>query len=352
MTRERVHFRVGEVRGSGRLGRWLHHLGHQGNEQIVHRYPGGSWSAGVTVALPPGVRPPELEAGRLVDAYVGPCRIWRGFMDEPDWESGRFTMSGLCRQAESVAALDFAGVATSSPADAVGAAALYRGAVNWGTLVDFATGRKALPAATSVDSLSRLLDAWCELNGVRWSVDSDGQLFVVSDETVPSLFISPGVGMLGVTTEQTASRIVCGYYTLAMGYATVSAGGGSGPTVERLVSLTSRGPMSAADAQAAADAIYAQAGYETPQFTGSITVRAGQVTNRGATPVALASIVAGPMCRILGMRDPRTGALSTDVVMEESVWDAPAGTVNLTPLNAVKGDIASIVESQQGSVEF
>ena len=350
-----LSIRVGIDPGVPGSGRWLHHIGYHGDVKKVDRYPFGNWS--LTWSMDLGrARPKELTWGTWVEGWVGACRIWRGWLDEPNWADGEFSASGSCRQAEGIQALGFDGKATSDPGAAIGAAALWRGTLRWGSLTDFtAAGLKPLPAATSTQRLDAVLNSWCELNGHRWSVDADGLFWLGLDPTAPSRFISASAGQLGVTTEVQATHLYGGYYSAALDYpppvqVTGAFGGGFGAfAVEELVDLTPRGPMTMTDALATTEAIYAQAGGGLPQFTGSLTVRAGQVTNRGGVPIDPVAMGAGQMYRIQGMPDARTGALSTDVIMGEAAYDETAGTATLTPLNAVRQDIASITEQIVGA---
>lgn len=342
----RITIRVGEQPGNPAVApAWLHTIGDYGGVKVAKRHPYGDWALSWSMDLYGGVQPAALAQGRIVEGWLGGTRIFGGRMAEPDWRAGTFSANGLNRGAETAYATDFAAQQTSSPGDAIYFAAA-RGIWPIGTLESFAG--TALPPASEVNYLGALLDQWCALNGKNWLVDSHRQLRLVDNPTTPTLFVASGED-LGVTTEVQATDILVGYQNLLTKYVSQWV---SVPNVqyrvEKIVDLVHLGLISDAQATAYANDILAQAGGQAA-FSGSITVSAGQVTNGGGVPVHPALIVAGHMYRLQGVRDPRSTALATDVVMGESVWDEDAGTVQLTPLGADRKDFQAVLESITGS---
>lgn len=348
----RIAIRVGESPGWSGISKpeWLHHIADFGNVIITNRYPYGCWELSFRMNLKPGTRTSVLSSGRVVEAWLGGVRIWGGLMAQADWDEGVFVAQGYNRQSESAPAVNATWQATSDLDDAIYQAALSA-TVHWMGYAKTAPYAQQLPAPTQVNHLGASLDQWANLNNVRWGVDADRLFKIYTDPTTPSHFIDSSVADLGVSSESQATDVVVEYYSAQSGDVKRyrASGRTTGARSVRLVNLMELDYINDSVAQTHANNLLKLAGTETA-FTGSITVTRGQVTNEGGTAVGPALILPGRMYRHQGMRDPRNGALSTDFIAGETVWDEDAGTVDITPLGAEKNDLSEAIEKIGGEL--
>lgn len=319
--------------------------------EVDMRWPLGGYQLDFNILLGTRQRPAIIAKGARCDLVFSGLTIFPGRISEVDWAEGKVTVTGLCRDAETTAALTAAGVTTSTPDIAIDAA-IARGA--WA--VTRPASLSSTPVAASdetaeVNYAAALLDLWAGDNGKRWYVDRDGAVRSGVDPTTPELYILPGAGELSWASDQQASRLIGRWQDAAGVLHTAFAGSGSN---EKLIDLTSRGALTSTQAASILTKILAQS--TSGGWAGGITVAAQQVTTLGGRTPTLSRVTAqagrGLMVRLLGHRDPRPGrfALTTDVVIGQAVWNVDDGTIALTPMGTVARDLASIVESFGGSV--
>ena len=328
-------------------GEWVHTHAHYGDLEVTDRADGGVWSLSWSMNLPAGEHMPWLAPNSRVELYAGSLR-WSGTLTDPDWDSGRFTADGWCRQAENAAALN-----NTSPTNDLGWALFWasgsfgRGAINFSSLETFTP----LPdSAREVNSLAALLDQWSLENGRRWAVNERRGLYTSTDPTTPTLWVLPGVVDLSASTALQATHVIAEYLTTSLTRLHVEAGSGA-RVRERLVSLEDLGPISAGRAQTIASEIYRRSGGGKPVFTTGFEVAPGQVVDAFG-PVDLSLIRPMSMIRIHGCDDPRTGAPYTDLVIGETVWRPQEGRVQVNPVDLDAADFEAIVEELGGSVIF
>ena len=330
---------------------WVHWIADHSNLVRTMRWPYGDWSLEFDADFYASVAPEALQQGSTVEAYLCGTLVFGGVMDEPGFSGGRFAVAGHNRASETAYAVNgswqaVADLDTAMAAQRSAGFTRFPAAGSDSTV----TGLTQLPAPTEVNILGGALDQWALLNGRSWWVDSYGVFRHGAAPEVPALVVdSSALEGIDVATDLQATDIIVGYYkTPGLTYATARAEtAGAVHRRARLVDLTGIGPITTGAAQTYADNLRAAATGK-PRFTGSITVAAGQVANLFGVAVHPAQMLPGRMYRLSGMRDPRTGALSTDVVMGEAVWDEDAGTVQLTPLDADRDDFQASIEQIGG----
>lgn len=288
---------------------------------------------------------PSCLVGRGIPVQVndGPLGVWAGGLASPDWDTGTFSAIGLARQAESAACLTSAGTITSVPNTAINAA-IARGVVSWIRAADFGSAPIAGAAgdASTSDpdpgSLSNLLDLWAQENSKQWRVSDDGRLFQALDtEATPTWLVLPGAAELGVADDDLVDRVVLRYVDAATNLYRTAFWPSSTPVggVERRASVVQRGPMDSGRAINIAKGIYNAAQAGRTQWTNSLDLVADQIITLGGQRPRLSAIRPGHTITLLGLPDPRTGAPSTSVVLDEVTWRPAEARVQLKPVGKV-----------------
>lgn len=327
-------------------GRWLSSLVTWGDLTITHRWPYGCWEATWQIAVKEYQRVAPIIADAPVQIRLGSGSIFTGNLAEPNWATGEMVAVGAAREGETALCLTAAGDTTSTPDLAIDQA-VGRGALSW--IRRSSLSGAALAAGDTTARLSyvtALLDAWALTVKQRWAVGPDRVVYSAADPTVPSIYVRPGAGVLGVTEATQAARVFGRYIGANNAYATVNVGAGS-PEIG--VDLTSYGPTNATAATQTITAIRDQLQARTG-WTNGLTVTADQVTNPGGVPISLDQIVAGKMMRILGLRDDRGASASTDVVIGETIWNVSAGTVQVNPVGLDGQSLAEVIEAAGGEL--
>lgn len=342
-----------QVRVGGVGGVWLSTIAPVGGIEADVRWPLGAYQLNFNLLLGSRQRPTVVAQGALCDLLVGGLPVFPGRISEVDWSTGGVTVSGICRDAETTAALTAGGL-TSTTIDAAIDAAISRGAWNVTRPASISSTAMAVSdETTDLNFLAALLDLWANDNNQRWYVDPFNAVRVGTDPTVPELYLLPGSGELPWATSQQATRIIGRWADANSGSKLTNTAVGSG-SVERLVDLTSRGPIDSTTASDILNQILAQS--TSGGWRGDITVSIDQIITPGGltpTPSRVASMAGrGVMVRLLGHRDPRPGQFSmvTDVVLEKVIWNNDNQTIALSPQGTVERDFSTIVESFGGTV--
>lgn len=340
-----------QVRLGGPGGVWLSTLVPVGGVEVDARWPLGGYQLDFDVLLGSRQRPSVVAEGADCQLFFGGVPQFLGQVSEVDWDQGKVTATGRCRDAETAVALTSGNVPTTTLDVAIDAA-IARGA--WQVTRPASLSGSPVAATDASDNanyIAALADLWAGDNGKRWYVDPFGAARSGVDPTTPELYILPGAGELSWTTSEQASRII-GNWIDPFGVPRVSWVG-SGST-ERIIDLSNRGVLTSAQVLSILNAILAQS--TSGGWAGGITVASQQIVTPGGLHPSLASVSRmvgrGLMIRLLGHRDPRPGrfALTTDVVTGQGVWNVDDGTVALTPLGSVARDFSAIVESFGGTV--
>lgn len=326
-------------------GRWLSSLGYWGDLKITHRWPYGCWEATWRMAIKPYQRFADVVAGKPVQIRLASGNIWAGDLAEPDWDTGNMRAVGAARQGETSLCLTSLGETTSTPDTAVDQA-IARGAVTWVRRNSLsATAFAPNDTTAQLNYLTALMDAWSTAQNMRWGVGPQREIYAAADPTTPSIHIRPGSGVLGVTEEQLAARVFGRYQSSSSGaLSTVSVGAGI-PEVG--VSLLKYGLIDATAATNIITGIRNQLQARTG-WTNGVTVTADMVTTPGGQRLGLDQVVASKMARLLGLRDERGGSASTDIVLGETIWDVPAGTVVCNPVGLTDRSLSGVVEASGG----
>lgn len=317
-----------------------------GGVKVTHRADGGPYALSWDQTIPADAPTPALVTATPrveVTVQAGGARVWGGYVDAAQWTSGEMTASGYCRQAETAIATD--GTGATLDVGVAFFAAYTRGAFPFGSL-------EALPSLspdTPVDGnyLSALLDAHALRVGKRWQVTPQRALELSADPVGrPSLFVEPGVASLGVSTQRVCTRVFVVYQDRAT-RATKTVWVGADASLERIADFSMGPSMTLAEAQNLGNRILAKTA-ATRQFTGSVTIPAGAITNGAGVEVDLAMVRGQQLCQLTGSVDGRNGKSSTDFVIGESVWDVAASTIDLTAVDAVATTFEAVIESLGG----
>lgn len=341
-----------QVRIGGTGGTWLSTLVPVIGIEVDTRWPLGGYQLDFKMLLAPGQKPACVTEDALCDLMLGGRVIFPGRITDVDPDEGTVTASGLCRDPETIAAFTAGGLTTTVP-DAMIDTAISDG--SWPVTRPASLSNVAMAAAdetADVNYVAAMLDLWADDNGKRWYVDSDAAVRAGVDPTTPELYVLPGAGRLAWTTERQATKIIGRYQTTTGGVlATATLGSGRR---QRVVDLTSRGPLTSGQAASILNSILTQS--TSGGWSNSITVAAEQLVTPGGLHPSLARVSMmsgrGLMVRMLGHRDPRPGPLSltTDVVLGATVWNDDDRAITLTPVGTVERDFNAIVESFGGTV--
>ena len=341
-----------QVRIGGPGGVWLSTLVPVGGIELDARWPLGAYQLDFKMLLRPGQKPSCVVEDALCDLMVGGRVVFPGRISEVNWDEGTVTVAGLCRDAETVAAFTSGGVTTTIP-DTMIDTAISAG--DWPVTRPASLSSVAMAAAdvtADVNYIAAMLDLWADDNGKRWYVDASSAVRAGVDPTVPEIYVLPGAGQLSWATERQAGKIIGRYQTTSGGVlATVTVGSGRR---QRVVDLTTRGPITSGQATSILNSILTQA--SSGGWSNSLTVAAEQLVTPGGLRPSLERVwsmaARGLMIRLLGHRDPRPGPLklTTDVVLGRAVWNVDDREITLTPIGAVERDFSAIVEAAGGTV--
>lgn len=327
----------------------LSHLGYWGDAVMTHRYPYGSYELTWSADYPLGFKHPSLTVGATTVAKVGPTKVWRGRLTKVDIAGGAFVAEGTIRQAETALAFGIGG-ATTDLEIALFFAAL-RGAVSIGTLEDFSGEMEDLESSNPINYLMDLMVAYAARHDTNLMINPDGVLYKIADPTVPMIKVEPTSGELGIVDENYWSTLTGLYKPTVSTTDLVTSVDASQNVVPRegAVDLTPLGVMTLPQAQATLDSILAK-GLARTGWSEPVQVVNGQITNMGGTSVepwavALAMATSGVMVRLANMKDPRGVSMSTDVILEETVWNTATDEITLKPRGLEARDLAAVVES-------
>lgn len=351
------------VNGTGR--QVLDLLGPVSGLQFTSAFPGGDTACQSNLGIPADANPPALSmqsvdgTPRIITVYDGLLPVWTGVLaDAQRGTPWQIAGQGLSSLADRYVALDSSGAMSTDPTTAVNAA-IGRG-LPWTNLL-------TLPAAPSGLTISAadvgsLLDATSTAEAQYWGVDQRGQLFQQAAPTSPVLLMVTSASLGDRTVDQFASDEYVRYTTTVQAaapsnpYSSVTTSGppavvaapnnpaASAPRPfgrwERLDDITSAGPLTQGAAQAYGNG---QLALQQPRatFSGTLTVRPGDLRTLGGQPVRLSTVRAGQMIRILGVQpDPATAelvfSLAVQIVLGTWTYDADSDTAQMQPLGAAQ----------------
>ena len=323
-------------------GVWLDlAVGPVGGLKWSHRFPKGSWEASWVMDLPPDHQHPALRIDALVEILVGPTIVWGGVLRRPvfNGEVWELVAEGYPRLAERFLCLS-AALATSSTPSTVLPEAVSRG-LRW-TLPSglSSTAVAAADATNGINYLDTLLDAFCAnvSTGSYWLIYPNGLFATVAPPTEPTLHIYPSLASLGVSDDDTGTRVFGRYRSGASTYATVNAEDTTTEAYrEQAEDLTERGVITGTVAQNVVDGMLAR-GASQPSWSNGFEFTDQELTTAGGVPASLPHIGMTPeVARLHGVRNPITPTLGyIDFLIGETEYE-DGGTIAITPLNVATG---------------
>lgn len=338
-------------------GRWLHGLGYWGDLTYSHTWPGGCGVASWSMDQDPNFTDAALRNTRIVGVWEGTRRVWLGTLTESDRGAGTYNATGLSAQGKTTVCLDATGAPTSNPQVAV-QQGIARGALSW-TLRNDQQAAFDTPfvttAATSLNYVSDILDAYCTANGQRWGVDADGALVIASDPTAPSWIILPSTGVMGVADDDYYTDLYGRYVSgvdatthLPNAWSPVTASAATSATAfarrEATIDLTALGLMDAPHAQALVSGPLTLSRARMG-WTDTLEPSGMQIATLGGTPAHLPYVKAGQMVRVHGVLDAdgnlNFGA-SVSVVIGESTYTGP-DSITLAPVGLVPRTLSDVI---------
>lgn len=320
-------------------------IGGWGGLKVTHQWPRGCWEVSWSMSLDPDERPPALVERALVETTVGGVPILPGYLSEPNWDEQTFTASGAAREGEEALCLSADLKTAISTLDTAIDNAHARGAVSWTRLGSLSATPFAAPAADGSDStaqvsyITALADAVTSAANTRWAINPDRQAYVAADPTTPDWYVAYGAGVLGAADDKLVGTLY-GRWFDSDGKMHINQAGAGRP--EAAVDMQSLGKITAAKA----DAVLAGILTKSPArlgLTNSVTVTREQITSPTGGRPQLWQVRAGQMVRMVGLIDPRTWAPWTDLVLGQTVWDNDAANIELSPVDLLARDLASII---------
>lgn len=298
-----------------------------GGPKWSHVWPGGSANASWEATDMPQAL---TRRGLLVELMFGGECIWSG----PQTDAGNAV--GLWTVGVDYAALDGSGDATTVPDTAVDQA-IERG-LPWLRRDSISTDPVDLDVSQGPATIGALLDAYADAETKRWGVDPNGYVYAVADPTDPSAVILPLDQPLAPGGEDFATALIGRYYN-GTDYVTTSPVTDATSVLlngyhEATVDLTGRGTLTGTKATNLLKALLAL-GKSQPSWASSVTLGYDDILSPGGVPVALESVRAGQVVRVLGFTaDAQVlgGSTYVDVLIGQS--DMDDGGLVLTPFGA------------------
>jgi len=301
--------------------------------------------------LDPKTNHAALTPGRLITVPVSLTSAWQGRMGTPQrdlvWS---FTADGR----------------STEPARWVALAATDNNATNLNEVVDAAIARgwaatrpSSLPALADGSQVSGSLKVGEALDQVTqqlnkwWTINRSGAVTAFTLPTSLSYILCASDTAGGRTVQDFVTDVLVLYTdsadfttkTLTRSNTTARAKYGR---IEDIYDLTSFGPLTTTQAQAAGDNFLS---VHAPRlkFTGAFQVAAGQLLNPGGTPVDLGIVQAGGLVRVL-LTDPDAAAGETtfggpvQIVPGQTDYDVDADVLTLTPLDTSPTGLANVLK--------
>lgn len=337
-------------------GRPLDTIGAYGDLKWSSRFDGGCWEASWQMEVRPGWHHPAIRRGADVELRLGGYPIWAGLMSEPDRDSWQITATGLSREGERYAALNEDGTSARYVGEPT-AVAVSRG-LPWNYRpIGFPVHANPVQVSESdgTNTISAIWTAAAAAAGWFWGVGPDRVPYAVPRPTVPTWRVAPGVATLGLADDEYATHLVGRYLTPTLTRATAVVGDSGQPGTpsglwgrsEKMVDLTSRKAMTAADATATLDGMLVKIG-PRPGYTNGLELTPDQIT-RGGVRASLALIREGQMIRLYGVQDEATGLPFHDIVIGEVRPDLAAKTVYIEPLGLAARNLTAVLEGENST---
>jgi hypothetical protein len=323
-----------------------------------HTRPGGCEQLSATFLSTSSRRTRTLDPGRIVEAWRGASRVWRGIMDEPAPVTGGWALTA---HGDGTWGTDFVAYYQGS-AEWLSRTAILTHAAAWGlnwnmpsSVAGYLDANAPDPGAITVtDYLNMLITsppAW-------WWVDQFGNLLIgaLPDLRYP---LTGGVTRLITAGTPPARTVSNAINTLLVKYTSSDSGGGNvtyatvfcqNPTlsgahgaVEAYVDA-SGAVMTAAQATAYGNDLLAK--YVAAPWSSPISATWGQLMNRGGVPCDPGCERAGEIYQVLTADSPAGGEVAPGPVKflgGRTQYDDDTQTVTVTPYLSYRTNFGSLL---------
>jgi hypothetical protein len=350
--------------GSG-SGLSLAHIGHMSPARYSYATPGGCDQLSATFLAPARRRTEALNPGRLVYAYRGGSVVWQGTLDEPSPTDQGWTINahGAGSWGNDYRAIYSVNWGTGVFNDAVDQA-ISRG-LNWvrttniGALSGIWTGQKV---DSGSQSITDLLNLACTKGGLTWQVTTRARGNVLGVFSLPT-----SANRLLISTQPVGQSIASGPNKVWARYqntsdtkkakATYALTSSSQPNViarqglrEDFTDVSSAGVQSSGAVQTMLSNTLKR--FTRAGFSDAFTVKHGELTNMGGTPVDLGVYYAdatggGMVCKVL-LTDFAFGGEVTKgpitFLVGHYEWDDDARIATITPFESMRHDFGSLLQ--------
>lgn len=297
------------------------------------------------------VRHSALRGRQLVTLYAGGIPVWAGRLNEPDWDAGTFSATGLWTLAEGYPALDGAGVVTSCPDDAIDAA-IAKG-LSWTRPDSLSAAAFSTDTQGEVSTLAELLDAWADSVGKWWAVNARREVYAYT-KPAASFQHTPTGGSPVPTDDGFVTALTGRRRTITGGYATdtvvdVDAEARWGHK-EDTIDLTHLGYLPAAKAQSVLQG-QLDKGRARMGWGQGIAVTNHQLLTMGGTPANTYAAVAGKTLRMHVWDDSRelSGNTTLDVMIGRSTHRQDDPVVELEPFQMAATALPDVLATLKGT---
>lgn len=343
----------------------LAHLGHMSPATYSWVTPGGCDQLSLTYFKPARVRSQALDPGRLVYAYRGGSIVWRGILDEPTVTGNgwNITAHGTGGWGTDYRAIYSVAWGTGVFNDAVDQA-ITRGLgwvrdTNIGAVANIWTGQQVDSASQTIVDL---LNLGCSKGGLTWSVTADPRGNLLSVYALPT-----APNRILIATAPASQSIAAGPDALYLRYqnspdvSTTPATFATTSVVQQSLidaqgrredysDLSSAGQLSAGSAQGVGNQVLKR--FTRAGFTDPFTIRYGQLTNMGGTPVDpgvfYSDGLSAMVCQVILSDFAFSGEVTrgpVNLLMGSYQWDDGARVGTLTPFNSVRHDFGSLMQA-------
>lgn len=332
-------------------GVWLASIAGVGELTWSHAADGGCESASWSMDLGPAFNHPSLRAGNIVAIRLGAANIWQGILDEPDraGDGWTFNAAGLSTDARGYLCLASDGLSPVSTPDTAIDQAIARGGSMAGVTrpaslssVPFA----ATDSTVTLNTLGDLLDVWATNNSKRWGIDANAQLTARSDPTLPTWYLSPGSGKIGLADDDYVSDLYGRFWSAFGVYNTVHVADSTASTAHRReaqVDLINLGITTSGIATATLNGMLAK-GAARYNVTDTLTVAQSQITTPGGQPACLSFVKAGDMARLWGaLNEQGTPTAYFDFVIGRTEYTAGEKTISIAPVGLAARNLTDVL---------
>jgi hypothetical protein len=334
---------------------WLGAIGHVTGLTTTHTYPGGPSQMSLLLQIPPGRRVTAMNPGRLARVYRGGSCTWNGQLDEPQPDTGGWTVTA---HGSGTFGAQYRDIWTtwSDPDDHLDQA-IARG-LDWTNpglsgVSGLWLGDQADPGSQTITDF---LNSITVQGALGWTIGrSDNRLAIAP---VPA-----AVTRLLIVTVPVARTIAAAVNSLFIRYeASADSGGGAAAaayglageinqadadlhgTTEDYYDDSGNGVITLSQAQANARSVLSL--LNRASFAGPFQAAPGQLLNIGGAPVDLGAEQAGEVTRLLltdfGYGGEVVPSPVTFVTGEYSCSDS-AQAAQITPWQSARDDLQSLL---------